>query len=154
MSCIRSVGVSASVCLYANEMGSSVTTDNFQVFLHLIANKIFKLPVSYAIVYLIISGKVHGSLARAGKVKGQTPKVSKLTWGNRRFRTKYFVILVQAYLIESCLFSCQHIDGQDHRRRPHTMVKQLVDSCVQIQSVNAYRTVPQIRIDVLGYLTP
>ena len=34
------------------------------------------------------------------------------------------------------------------------MVKQLVDSCVQIQSVNAYRTVPQIRIDVLGYLTP
>jgi len=24
---------------------------------------------------LMISGKVHGSLARAGKVKGQTPKV-------------------------------------------------------------------------------
>lgn len=26
---------------------------------------------------LTISGKVHGSLARAGKVRGQTPKVAK-----------------------------------------------------------------------------
>ncbi|KAF8107489.1 hypothetical protein N665_0120s0014 [Sinapis alba] len=26
---------------------------------------------------LLISGKVHGSLARAGKVRGQTPKVAK-----------------------------------------------------------------------------
>ena len=31
----------------------------------------------------MISGKVHGSLARAGKVKGQTPKV----------RTKYICIV-------------------------------------------------------------
>jgi len=27
--------------------------------------------------YICISGKVHGSLARAGKVRGQTPKVAK-----------------------------------------------------------------------------
>ena len=40
-------------------------------------------------------GKVHGSLARAGKVKGQTPKVAKQTGkkrpkvGRARLRLKY-----------------------------------------------------------------
>nr|CAJ01890.1 ubiquitin/ribosomal protein S30e fusion protein [Dascillus cervinus] len=29
------------------------------------------------VIALLIGGKVHGSLARAGKVKGQTPKVEK-----------------------------------------------------------------------------
>ena len=29
-------------------------------------------------VFAYIKGKVHGSLARAGKVKGQTPKVEKM----------------------------------------------------------------------------
>ena len=28
--------------------------------------------------FYVLSGKVHGSLARAGKVKGQTPKVSSI----------------------------------------------------------------------------
>lgn len=28
-------------------------------------------------MYFVFSGKVHGSLARAGKVRGQTPKVAK-----------------------------------------------------------------------------
>lgn len=28
-------------------------------------------------IFVSLSGKVHGSLARAGKVKGQTPKVPK-----------------------------------------------------------------------------
>ncbi len=34
-------------------------------------------PTSKALAYGTLAGKVHGSLARAGKVRGQTPKVPK-----------------------------------------------------------------------------
>ena len=36
------------------------------------------LMLSNKLRYFILLGKVHGSLARAGKVKGQTPKVEKV----------------------------------------------------------------------------
>ncbi|CAN6541445.1 unnamed protein product [Malus baccata var. baccata] len=36
----------------------------------------FFLLLKY-VFFVIFSGKVHGSLARAGKVRGQTPKVAK-----------------------------------------------------------------------------
>lgn len=31
--------------------------------------------LSLSLLFLYVTGKVHGSLARAGKVRGQTPKV-------------------------------------------------------------------------------
>ncbi|XP_014211840.1 uncharacterized protein LOC106641820 [Copidosoma floridanum] len=53
----------------------------------------------------LLGGKVHGSLARAGKVKGQTPKVekqekSKKKTGRAKRRIQYnrrFVNVVQTY---------------------------------------------------------
>lgn len=39
---------------------------------HKLKNNIFKF------FFLFVIGKVHGSLARAGKVKGQTAKVEKM----------------------------------------------------------------------------
>ncbi|GIY26957.1 40S ribosomal protein S30 [Caerostris darwini] len=36
-----------------------------------------QLTLYYAATVGLLGGKVHGSLARAGKVKGQTPKVEK-----------------------------------------------------------------------------
>ncbi|XP_043266641.1 uncharacterized protein RpS30 [Venturia canescens] len=53
----------------------------------------------------LLGGKVHGSLARAGKVKGQTPKVekqekSKKKTGRAKRRIQYnrrFVTVVQTY---------------------------------------------------------
>ena len=36
------------------------------------------LTFFFSLCFVICAGKVHGSLARAGKVKGQTPKVPKL----------------------------------------------------------------------------
>ncbi|XP_051164156.1 FAU ubiquitin-like and ribosomal protein S30 [Leptopilina boulardi] len=54
---------------------------------------------------VLLGGKVHGSLARAGKVKGQTPKVekqekSKKKTGRAKRRIQYnrrFVNVVQTY---------------------------------------------------------
>ena len=54
---------------------------------------------------LMISGKVHGSLSRAGKVKGQTPKVekqekNKKKTGRAKKRAQYnkrFVNVVQGF---------------------------------------------------------
>lgn len=37
----------------------------------------FRIFISPVITFLLPSGKAHGSLARAGKVKNQTPKVLK-----------------------------------------------------------------------------
>ncbi|XP_014287542.1 ubiquitin-like FUBI-ribosomal protein eS30 fusion protein [Halyomorpha halys] len=53
----------------------------------------------------LLGGKVHGSLARAGKVKGQTPKVEKMEkkkkkTGRAKRRIQYnrrFVNVVQTY---------------------------------------------------------
>ena len=39
---------------------------------------------------LLFQGKVHGSLARAGKVRGQTPKVEKQEAGKKKPRGRAF----------------------------------------------------------------
>lgn len=68
----------------------------------------------------LLGGKVHGSLARAGKVKGQTPKVEKQQkkkkkTGRAKRRIQYnrrFVNVVQTFgrrrglifIIEYCLY--------------------------------------------------
>lgn len=54
------------VCLYCS--GSPLIDDDLVASL-----KSFSIDVSVP----LRGGKVHGSLARAGKVKGQTPKVSE-----------------------------------------------------------------------------
>ena len=69
----------------------------------------------------VFSGKVHGSLARAGKVRGQTPKVAKQDKKkkprgrahkrmqyNRRFVTAgiYIYIYISIYLSQSLFFVC------------------------------------------------
>ena len=38
----------------------------------------------------VLSGKVHGSLARAGKVRGQTPKVEKQEAGKKKPRGRAY----------------------------------------------------------------
>ena len=41
-------------------------------------------------VYMLcVTGKVHGSLARAGKVRGQTPKVNNHNYYNRKFLQRF-----------------------------------------------------------------
>ena len=67
----------------------------------------------------VFSGKVHGSLARAGKVRGQTPKVAKQDKKkkprgrahkrmqyNRRFVTAGIYIYISIYLSQSLFFVC------------------------------------------------
>lgn len=58
-----------------------------------------------AVMFQLLGGKVHGSLARAGKVKGQTPKVEKQDkkkkkTGRAKRRIQYnrrFVNVVQGF---------------------------------------------------------
>lgn len=47
----------------------------------------------------MVGGKVHGSLARAGKVKGQTPKVEKQEKKKNKTGIAYLVINV----IDACI---------------------------------------------------
>ena len=42
----------------------------------------------------LLGGKVHGSLARAGKVRGQTPKVRTLSHSALRAML-YFIVMIQ-----------------------------------------------------------
>ena len=44
---------------------------------HKLGCSILKIITRINFPFHLISGKVHGSLSRAGKVKGQTPKVEK-----------------------------------------------------------------------------
>ncbi|KAK4781208.1 hypothetical protein SAY87_017314 [Trapa incisa] len=45
--------------------------------IYLLLEKVLGLNLELAKMTLTAAGKVHGSLARAGKVRGQTPKVAK-----------------------------------------------------------------------------
>lgn len=69
--------------------------------------KVKELPSAQleALMFKLLGGKVHGSLARAGKVKGQTPKVEKQEkrkkkTGRAKRRIQYnrrFVNVVQGF---------------------------------------------------------
>lgn len=65
---------------------------------------------------VIITGKVHGSLARAGKVRGQTPKVDKqdkkkLPKGRAMKRLKYTRRFVNVGKYITIIFLCVNGDN-------------------------------------------